>query len=306
MIEFAIIGAPKAGTSSLFAWLDAHPSLQGSSPKETYFFMDASHPLAMRQQRKGEPTVHTAPISGFDQFFDESNPGLRFEGTTHYYYQETAREIFSQLDPKPHVFFVLRQPAFRIRSSFLFTKHNRGLVDYELTFDRYVDLLMDGKHSELDSYYHSDSSLYIAKRELDLSHYVIWLKRWEGCLGADRVHPIIFEKFVENNRREVMKICKILKIDPSFYEEYSVSPKNETTLVRSPRLQRFAFKVGTRVPDFWLKRIVKSLYQTVQMRNSISHDTASTKHGVERLKNYFSPWNVRLVKHSELELSTWD
>ena len=33
-------GAPKSGTSSVFKWLDDHPDVIGSSPKETDFFAD--------------------------------------------------------------------------------------------------------------------------------------------------------------------------------------------------------------------------------------------------------------------------
>lgn len=305
MLDAAIIGAPRAGTTALFEWLDTHPSIHGSTPKETYFFMDAEHPLAVRQESRGEPTVHTADLSAFDQFFDGSGAGLRFEATTHHYYQETARNIFPQFEPRPHVFFVLRQPAHRIRSAFFFTKHNRGRVDPALTFNRYIEILLDEDPSTLDRYYHSDSSLHIAKRELELSKYTVWLERWEECLGTERVHPVLFERFVEDNYHIVTQICQVLGVDPSFYAERSVSSENETTLVRSPTLQRLAYEIGTRIPDGWPKRTMKSLYEWIQVRNTSSSEASETDRGIERLREYFKPWNERLAEHSGLNLSAW-
>ena len=35
-----IAGAPKCGTTSLFRWIDEHPEAEGSSVKETCFFVD--------------------------------------------------------------------------------------------------------------------------------------------------------------------------------------------------------------------------------------------------------------------------
>lgn len=305
MLDLAIIGAPRAGTSTLFAWLNAHPAVQGSTPKETYFFMDAEHPLTVRQEKRGEPTAHTAGLSAFDTFFDESADGLRLEATTHHYYQDTAQEMFARSEPKPHVLFVVRQPAHRIRSSFLFTKHNRGRIDPGLTFNRYVDVLLNGDPSVLSQHYHSDSSLYIAKRELELSTYVVWLERWEERLGTEHVHPLVFERFVEESRRVVVQICRTLGIDPSFYEKRSVSAKGETTLVRSPTLQRLAHEVGTRIPDGRLKQAVKSLYRWIQVQDASASDASGTDRGVEQLKEYFEPRNERLAQHSNLDLSSW-
>lgn len=305
MLDAAIIGAPRAGTTTLYDWLDAHPVVQGSSPKETYFFMDETHPLALRQVARGEPTVHTAGLDAFDRFFDGEEPKIRFEATTHHYYQETAREVFSRLEVPPHIFFVLRQPAYRIRSSFLFTKHNRGLIDPSLSFNRYVDSLLEGNSSVLDRYYHSDSSLYIAKRELELSNYAKWLDIWVECLGERRVHPLLFEEFVEGEKRLVEKICQVVGVDESFYSDASISSQNETTLVRSPTLQRLAYKVGTRIPDGGLKQAAKTLYEWMQVQSSSSSSASDTDRGVERLEEYFEPFNRKLEKATSLDLSQW-
>ena len=41
-IDMAVIGVPKSGTTSLYTWLASHPDVQGSEPKETYYFIDVA------------------------------------------------------------------------------------------------------------------------------------------------------------------------------------------------------------------------------------------------------------------------
>src|SRR5690606_29284173 len=114
-------GMPKSGTSSLFYWLDEHPLIQGASPKETFFFMDDSHPLSGRHGlsfgRNG--------VESYSSFFpDRKEDSLLIEATTHYFYQRTARDYLSSLQKKPLIVMLLREPANRILSSFRFTRDN--------------------------------------------------------------------------------------------------------------------------------------------------------------------------------------
>ncbi len=251
------------------------------------------------------PTFHTADLSTFNSFFEGPTKKVRLEATTHHYYQETALNVLSQFDPMPHVFFILRQPAHRIRSSFLFTKHNRGYIDSGFTFNQYVDVLLNGGLSSLNQYYYSDSSLYIAKRELELSKYVLWLQRWEESLDPEHVHPLIFERFAEDSRHALIQVCSILGVNLSDVE-CSVSSKNETTLVRSPVLQKLAREIGARVPEGVVKRAAKSLYERIQVWGRSSSSAPDTDRGVGSLKEYFRPWNERLAQHTGLDLSQWD
>ena len=41
-VDFFIVGAPKAGTTSLYHYLDAHPDIEMSDHKEPNFFSDES------------------------------------------------------------------------------------------------------------------------------------------------------------------------------------------------------------------------------------------------------------------------
>ena len=41
-VDFFIVGAPKAGTTSLYYYLNEHPEIEMSTQKETDFFSDSA------------------------------------------------------------------------------------------------------------------------------------------------------------------------------------------------------------------------------------------------------------------------
>src|SRR5687768_12473294 len=80
--DFIIVGAQKAGTTSLHYYLKQHPKLVGSSPKEVRFFN------ADYNYQKGKNWYSKA-------FRDAKNPfkkGLYFEATPMYMYSSVAAE----------------------------------------------------------------------------------------------------------------------------------------------------------------------------------------------------------------------
>lgn len=303
-LDFAIVGAPKAGTSSLYTWLNAHPQIQGSEPKETFFFMDDSHPLTARNRARGEVTVREVGLEGYERFFpDPTNGRLRFEATTHHFYQETALMYFKAMTPPPLIVFVLRRPSDRIRSSFQFTQENLGMISRELTFDAYVDYLLDGKHSNLDQYYLNPSSLHIAKCELELSRYVEWLERWETAVGNERLEIVLFEELKRSPRAVTGRLASRLGVDEAFWDGYDFNARNRSIWVRYQGLHRLARHWVRFLPVGTVKSALKRLYFRVQSRTATNIDT--TSRGIARLDSYFAPWNRKMAKRFGLDLKAW-
>ena len=135
MLDPCIIGAPKCGTSSLFRWITAHPQIsRPENGKELFFFMDPGHPLIK------EPNVHTASADAYDSLFPGISSTCRLESTTHYLYQDTARELLAQMEGQPLIVVVLRDPVQCVWSSFQYTRNNLARMDPSLSFFQYVEL----------------------------------------------------------------------------------------------------------------------------------------------------------------------
>ena len=296
-----VIGMPKSGTSSLFYWLDDHPEFQGATPKETFFFMDKEHPLC------GEHglDLHTNGIEAYQQFFPEPDSGrIRFEGTTHYFYQHTARDFIASLSSKPLVVILLREPAVRILSSFRFTRDNLANCDKELTFDQYVGCLLDGTPELLDKYYHSEGSLAIAKKELSLSCYVEWLDWWQEAVGLENLEIILFEDLKKKPGVVMRRLARRLGVDDSFYMDYPFDAINKTTPIAYQRFHRWAKKMAGRLPKNNIRNFLKRFYLTFQAR-SVQQDD-SFEEGLLKLRAFFLHDNRALEKKYRLNLSDWN
>lgn len=107
--DFIIIGAAKSGTTSLHRYLERHPKIFMSQPKEPEFFA--------RDDRYGEGLK-----SYEDLFANASSTQLKGEASTLYsgprYFEQTAERIF-QYSPNMKLVYVLRNPIDRAYSYYV-------------------------------------------------------------------------------------------------------------------------------------------------------------------------------------------
>jgi hypothetical protein len=111
-IPLLIIGAHKAGTTSLYAALAEHPQISGPDPKEPGFFSLQANPTEgqrSRYRRRGSRTG-----AGIRYWMDGSTSygqTLKFPGV--------AQRIRTELGPDTRVIFMARDPLARISSGYL-------------------------------------------------------------------------------------------------------------------------------------------------------------------------------------------
>ena len=302
MLDIAIIGFPKSGTSSLFYWLDAHPGVQGSRPKETFFLMDPEHPLAGRHGL----SLMVDGRHAFEAFFEEpANGRLRLEATTHSYYQDVARKFMVGMAPQPVIVAVVRQPADRIRSSFLFTQENLAAIDRRLSFAKYVDALLDGGVERIEKYYNAPSSYWIAQRELKLSQYVEWLDLWADAIGRDRLVLIRFEDLKERPGDVIGGLCDRLGLESGQFETRAFEARNRTARVRSQIAHRLGRYLAPGLPDGLFKNYLRRLYATIQIDDAPSVVDMEDILALGRLDDYFEPFNARLGQTFGLDVALW-
>jgi hypothetical protein len=113
--SFLIVGAQKAGTTSLHWLLSQHPSLAGTKPKELHFF-----------DRKND---YDAQRSGYERNFRKGLPFfplLAFESTPNYLYRPGCAARIQETYPHIKLIVVLRNPTERAFSAW---RMYRNLVE---------------------------------------------------------------------------------------------------------------------------------------------------------------------------------
>jgi len=289
-------GAPKCATSTLFNLLAEHPSIHASLPKETFYFVDIDYPL----QPSGGG-FHELGFDAYARFFQKPSTGVkRMEGTTHYLFQETPRKIVSEHARDCVTCFMVREPAERMHSSFMYAQQNRAHIKPELTFGSYVDHLMAGQMTKLRSFFTSEAIFRIFCRELSHSRYVEHLMAWKAVVGCDRLLVFRFEDFVKDPSPVVRSICRSLGVSEHGLSSATLRRDKPTVSNRSWRLHRVATQLAGRLPkDSAIKSRLRGLYRSLQRRGGRKTDPQSRK-AMEALREYFRGPNEELQKQFSL------
>jgi len=221
--NFLIIGGvPKAGTTSLYTWLKAHPQVCASSLKETRFFLDKEHSLVSARRFNGDN------LDEYESFFSNNDKGiLRVEATPDYLYSKTAANIVNIL-PNSKIVFILRDPIERLVSWYKYSKQ-RGFISTNVSFEEYIEKMVEQTFSpELPIHLHA----------LEQCRYEKYLLNFRETFG-ERMMVINFSDLKSNSLDVVKKVCEFSGLNGEFYNSFKFQAENVSHAVKFPRLRRF-------------------------------------------------------------------
>jgi len=276
-----IAGVNKAGTTSLFVSLSAHPDVAPSSIKETRYFLPA---------RYGQPLE---PPAAWDAYFaDAGHRPVHLEATPSAFYgREPVAEAMRDRLVNPHVLLVFREPVSRAVSFFTYQKM-RLRIPAELPFE---DYLAAADRLGPDDFLDPENEKFMAFRG---GCYADFLPGWLHPLGVERVQVIDFEQLVTDPAATLQTTARFLGIDPSAFPAGVLSSENRTTGFRSERFQRVALagndrleRVLRRHPD--TKRWLRTLY--FRLNGRATEEPIPTSVLAELARRYQEP-NARLAR----------
>jgi hypothetical protein len=158
-----IIGAQKAGTTALYAWLRRHPLVAGPSWKEVNYF-DRRYAKGERWYRGNFPRARAASIV--------------LEASTGYVFHPLAPERARALIPAARLIALVRDPVSRAYSHY---QHEVALGREPLSFEEAIDREEERMEGELDrmladpAYF---SHAWWNYTYLARGHYAEQLERW--------------------------------------------------------------------------------------------------------------------------------
>jgi hypothetical protein len=105
--DFLIVGVQKAATTSLYYYLDQHPLILGSRPKEVcYFDRDANFEKGLPWYKQHFPNTRS-PFTTYKYF----------EATPEYVYRSYVAKRIFEFNPNTKIIIVLREPVSRAFSA---------------------------------------------------------------------------------------------------------------------------------------------------------------------------------------------
>lgn len=198
---FFIVGAPKAGTTSLFNWLGGHPEIFVPSEKETNFFCNILKDFA----GPGSDLVNRTLVRTRDRYLRIFEEGQRYthrgEASTDYLSCPGACARIKTGIPDARIIILLREPVDRAFSEHMHLVRE-GLET--VSFKEAIQL----EKSRIDSNW---IPLF---RHRTRSLYAEGVRRYLELFGRDRVFIATFEELVESPETLVLRICDFLGASP--------------------------------------------------------------------------------------------
>ena len=242
--NFFIVGAAKAGTTSLHHYLGHHPQIFMSPLKEPHFF--SSFSLSRWEMR-----LHNVvrDEKRYLRLFEAAEEA-RFvgEASTSYLWDPAASERIAAVSPDARIIAVLRDPVERAFSHYL--------NDVREGFESRP--FLDALQGELDgSSTNVWPSLYIA-----FGQYSRQIERYQKTFSG-RLLVLFFEDLTQNSQEELRRLLLFLGVDPPYVPETQFRSQNVYARPRN--------ELARRIFGYPPARLFARAIVPRQMRGGIRH-----------------------------------
>ena len=206
-----IVGAPKAGTTSLHYYLNEHPEILMSSVKEPDFFSDKE--IVDQGLYYGTSRINTS--QKYHNLFQDKEAAKIFgeSSVSYLFYPEVPKRI-KEYNTDAKIIIMLRNPVDRAFSHYLMD-FRLGLIS-----DRFEDIFNKKEGLKFQQYFL-------------LGNYYSQVKRYYDEFSKENVHIIWYSDFKKDAEKEIQKVFKFIGIDLDYkvnfetvHNSFSI-PKNK-------------------------------------------------------------------------------
>jgi hypothetical protein len=202
--DFLILGAQKAGTTALYAYLRWHPEITGPSFKEVSFF-DRHYTRGERWYRAHMPVRRS---------------GIVGEASPSYLFHPLAPERVAQLLPDARLIALLRNPVDRAFSHY---QHEVALGREQLSFQEAIareSERMDGELERMLARPAYFSYAWWNYTYLARGRYVEQLERWLAAFPPDQLLVLLTDELAEDTAGTYRRALDFLGVDEVGLDSY--------------------------------------------------------------------------------------
>lgn len=202
--DFFLIGAMKAGTTSVHRYLSEHPDLFLPDIKEPNFFWLGDLPRAEIPATMQRHSILDSDV--YEALFTPARPGQQIgEASIGYLTSSRAANRIAARAPDARFIAILRDPAERAWSHFVFNRErgDEPLEDFEQALAQEEDRRAAGLAGSFYAYrWHG--------------FYASQLRAYDALFPRERIQVLLYEDLVEDPRRFLESIFEFLGVDTSF------------------------------------------------------------------------------------------
>jgi hypothetical protein len=266
--DFIVIGAPKAGTTSLARWLDAHPDVFVPPPKELHFFDRDSCWERGAEWYAGN-------------FGDAGDVAVVGEATPEYLAAPDVPKRMAKVVPHVKLIALLRNPVDRAYSHYW---HARGWGGEDRSFDDAVDRLLAGD---------TNVRQYISR-----GYYLEQLQCYEECFPRESMLVLRFEDLTGDPAAAFRQVCGFLGVR-------DIAPSNLGKVYNAHSKHR-SRRLRIRMEGWRAWRRAPLLARAVDRLNTAEGDYPPMAEPIRRrLVEHYAQRNEELGRHLGWDLTGW-
>lgn len=208
--NFFIVGAAKAGTTSLSNYLSQHPQIYLPSLKEPKYFSSFFNKFP--HQGPNDQVVDAMVVSDLAAYrtlyATAGNCLARGEASVDYLYFPGVAEKIHALIPNPKIIILLRNPVERAFSAYShMVRDSREGLSFEAAL-----------HAEKQR---EEANWEFFWRYQEVGFYSHQVQRYLEVFGPELVSVFLFEDFTREPHRICQEIFSILAVDPNYSPDVS-------------------------------------------------------------------------------------
>jgi Sulfotransferase family len=292
--DFYIVGAPKAGTTSLYEYLAAYPEVFLPKQKELRFF---GSDLDVRHRR-----VWTT--EEFLDLYRDAPPGsLRGGAYVWYLFSRAAGQEIGEVRPDARIVIALRNP-----SAALYALHSEFVFDGNEDLEDFADALAAepdrcaGRRIPAEAHFPAGLCYRATVR------YAEQVERYLDRFGSDQVHVLLFDDLIEQPEATCTALARFLGLSPR--PEIPLPRANPNKRARSALMRRFLA-----VPPPSLRRAMRAAVpaplrrlayrRAVALNSATPERPALTSELRDQLRAELDPEVVKLERLLGRSLPAW-
>ena len=258
-VDFFIVGAPKAGTTSLFHYLNEHLEIEMSSQKEPDYFSHGALKRQVMYYRKSR----IENLEKYHGLFTNKEVKLRGEASVSYLFYNDVPQKIKDYNPKAKIIIMLRNPIDRAFSHYLMD-YRLGLVS-----DSFESIIKKkSKHKNANLFY---------QQYIDVSEYARQVSRYLDVFDKENILLIDYDELKNDVSAIVNDTYIFLGVNDDF--QPNLKKKHNTFMMPKNSIIRFIYSsvsfrkfIANIVPKSIVKGL-RNLFFKVSKKPALSNDT---------------------------------
>lgn len=297
--SFFIVGAPKCGTTALCKYLNQHPDVVISTPKELNYF-DTDF--------KTKASAHSLPE--YLEKFSQAPGKICGEGSTSYLYSKAAAQNIYQFNPDAKIIIMLRDPI-TVMQSFHSQLLFNGSSETVEAFEEAIALEPQRKQGQQIPERCEVPEMLLYREVVSFADQV---KRYLDIFGAQQVKIILFKDFKQQTPAVYRDVLEFIGADPTFETSFIKINSNKKarsrllqSLLKYPPAKMLSFgKYLLPIPRSWRRYLLEDVKARLKALNTQKVTRSALEPTLrDRLAKEFEPEIRKLEALIERDLNAW-